>query len=1030
VKFQIQIQENYVDEWKSKYIKYYNLKGKLHELKTLLQQTSNNIQTFSTVNQSVNPYQSNKEYKPFAEEPEGTQPLEEPDTNQENQDKDQPVRNSLTNPDIYSNNREGLIQQINHKSDNCSSEELLESLYKVLPQGSTLQEFLSQISSQIRQLFTFYIEFERKIYISVNKKLNKQSKHAFFSLEDIYLEMKKLGAVIETLTNFVYFIRINFIAIKKIISKFDLFVSEFYGDVTLIYLRSILEKPTSDLNYMFRCKIIYEVMVLINYLKNELTNQALIKHTGSSMLSQGEESMMPTFVSPTNQATNRPSQIEEESKEGDNKDKDNNDTELNKKRSILDINRVTFKSSIEGKKDDPLKRSLSAVRTQGRLSKGNTQISREGINDPDQEDLFVNKENIQVDDNEDIQTADRIKNMKHTIEAYMEDLDYLTSEIREIIGDWKIIAQEESEGLTAPEDLNQIRYQTLPNEMDFFRRLISKRNKPKSEKMSLYSSNNARLRKISVSEDGKVVFVQDHHSSRKESLSLKLPKDRLNDIEVFSRQNKINIILCMIHTFAYMFIYTSATPTNSKYLKKMGLDESMTGVVLAATPLAAIFSTIACSPWSNYNYKYPLSISAFCFVIGNFLYGFAYDFESFIMVFIGRFLIGIGCGKIVCRRYLIDHVPKSLSTVFSVYYSLVTSLGLAVGPLTSIFMSMASDSNVGKIYINEFTLPGWVCFIFSLLLFLGFVFFFTEPINNPKFSAYIPEYYHSHLNKTTNKSRKPSLSTDNTLNTNTNTLKDRLLKAGIVERKASSESENNSKTLLDLNNKLDLINKKFTTTDMFREKIKAEKNDHIFSEIKGSFMLLSFALVITRIFVESLVVSAPVFLGYLRKDTTFIEVFLSIGTFSLIPVGFGFKYLIVHLDERKAYLWIALFCIFGSLGLSYIINDSLVQYSVFFLIGINVGYTFDTIASSLFIQTYIEDLEATSYNSGFIISYSTTVGRTIGPLMVTMIVVIFGDKWLMTSLYGLCTVLYAGIALVTLIYRKELRVKAITKLNN
>jgi hypothetical protein len=175
-------------------------------------------------------------------------------------------------------------------------------------------------------------------------------------------------------------------------------------------------------------------------------------------------------------------------------------------------------------------------------------------------------------------------------------------------------------------------------------------------------------------------------------------------------------------------------------------------------------------------------------------------------------------------------------------------------------------------------------------------------------------------------------------------------------------------------------------------------------------------------------VSAPIFLA--DQSSKFVEVFLFLQLLSLIPVGFIFKYYIQFVKEKKAFYGLLFSCIVSCLGLIYIVDNNVYQYSVFFFTGVNSAYLLDSMGSSLFIKTYIQELETTYANSGFIISFSTTSGRTIGSLLVTIVLNLFGYEKMYLIMYGFISCLFIGLTCSVLILRRQLRVKAITKIKN
>jgi hypothetical protein len=747
--------------------------------------------------------------------------------------------------------------------NSSTSDQILSSLYILLPTGNELKTLITLINSQIKKLFVFYIDFERKIYIQVNKKLNKQSYHNRLSIKEICLELKKLREILQTLTYFILFMKVNLLAIKKMIYKFDYYLGDYLGDVTLIYLRSLLENPSSDLNYLINMKIVVEVNVLTSFLTNELleqvsilTNQQIENVRVDSNLSNekftksfvAKQDIQPRFIrlideddfEEVNDIQYQPNDKIKKVNEDLNNfnievSLNSNETPESKDIKNLDENRNT-----RGKVFDSVA-SYNEQNNLHSLSK-NTEINSVAVQS--KADEIKNNDNrnkldsIYYLDNKSV--LNDISRLREEIEFHLENLDILTEEIRQNLSDWQIVAQEEAEKLNLNPQL-QIRNQTLPHELEFFRKLVNHNNKADFSKIS---HNNAIFRKLSIYKDGKVLFKDNDQkddltntvkNSSKYKKSFKQPS-------VFTNMNMRNIVLCLLHTFTYMFIYSIASPTNSKYLKSMGLDESITGIVLAATPLAAIFSTIFFSYWTSTSYKKPIIATLLCFIAGNFLYAFAFHFKSFLMVFFGRFLIGVGCGRIVNRRYLIDYIPISLSTNYSLYYTLATSFGLAMGPLLTIFFTYIPECNIGILYINQFTIPGVTGFIFCVIVFFSVLVLFTEPINNPNFSAY------NNLKSESNSTKK--LSDDNISSYSENYLDKNLL----PKTSSASESDFNpqkrqelSKTLLDLNNKLDEINNQFTTTDCFKKKLNDQVKLNSFDEIRVCFILFSFSLTLCRV---------------------------------------------------------------------------------------------------------------------------------------------------------------------------------------
>lgn len=756
-----------------------------------------------------------------------------------------------------------------------TSEEILKSLYTLLPFNKELEALFNDLTQEIKNLFVFYIDFERKIYIQVNKKLNRRHKFYDFTLKNIHLEMGKLREVLQTLVYFSLFLKLNFSSIKKIVNKIETELKQYYGEVTLVYLKSLLEKPNSNLNYMLNCKIICEVNVLINILKNDLleinpvSEEVYNSNQERNKIGNSNENIL---ISNNNRNSLNNPALSNISLESSPESNDNNKLHIKNKKSSKEEIKSSFRmnKSVENF-NSVVCSNQSIVDFSRNRNKNNFDIEDERYNDIAKHNINSNKTPSQLNY--------EINELKEDIEDYLINLDNIIEEINDTMDTWKkLFVKEEFENKALS---NVKKNMILPDEMDYFKHLVDK------DSLSKYQISN-QIRKISVDYQGKVVFIQNNKlsstsnndiSNKKVNKNSKLVRRDSHDVNennssIFSTQNKFNIVICLVHVFLYMFLSTVVTPTNSKYLKEMGLDESITGIVLAATPLAAIFSTFIFTYWSNFSYKVPFLFTIICFIVGNFMYSFAYHFKSILMVFFGRLIVGIGAGRIVNRRYLIEYIPKSLITTYSVYYNLFTALGLCTGPLVSIFLSMCDDYSIGIFYFNPYTLPGWVGVFCSFILLIVSIISFTEPINNYKFNPFLrnTNLYHTYSNNANaqNNNNNDSKASKDIHSLSNDIDKQNSLVDNLLSKKDSSHShdmqsmanislnnslndslthqkENISVTLLNLNYKLDEINDHFTSTDLFKPLIKEELETSSFNEIKVCFFLFSFSLVLCRV---------------------------------------------------------------------------------------------------------------------------------------------------------------------------------------
>lgn len=489
-----------------------------------------------------------------------------------------------------------------------------------------------------------------------------------------------------------------------------------------------------------------------------------------------------------------------------------------------------------------------------------------------------------------------------------------------------------------------------------------------------------------------VVHTQDDE----EVIKKFLPESEINKLRrssILSIDNRSNIILSLMHTFLYMLIYSSCQSTNSEYLQKIETDGIYSGLMMGLTPLASILSSITLSTWSNYSYKQPMIVSVTFFIIGSFLYASAYNFKSILMIAIGRFLIGLGSGRSVNRRYLIQFIPKTFITKFSFYYVLAGGVGYACGPLCSfIFIYLDTYDNVFDFFsFNIYTYPGWFGLIISLLMLILIFIGYSEPIKND-FNIFEPDECPKNI--------------------------------------LTSEE----KTMInEIDDKLKEINKEnnFSDTNLVQyniENIKIKQRTG-FSYIYKCFLIMFSILFSLRVCNESLLIIFPYYLIKHDHSDKFVSLYMTGSLFLIIPSSLVFKKLTIKYPrERKALIYLLiltlLFCIFI---IDYIF-DSVIKFCICFSFLIILTNLIESLSSSLLAKIIPPDWELGTFNAGFLITIATTLGKIFGCFMQTISALIAGKENIILITYGFCSFLFLFIVIIFICYYSELRVKALARL--
>ena len=158
------------------------------------------------------------------------------------------------------------------------------------------------------------------------------------------------------------------------------------------------------------------------------------------------------------------------------------------------------------------------------------------------------------------------------------------------------------------------------------------------------------------------------------------------------------------------------------------------GIVIAMSPIGGLFSMFYSYYIVKKSYKIPMILSSILSIIGNILFilGVANAYISLILI--GRLITGFSLNTPVHRKYLLYFIPKRRMSKYLLYFKLTVFLGNFLGPVLS-FFCLYSDNLGEKKYINDYTLPGWICFTASLALLFIIVILFSEPLN-PNFIIY------------------------------------------------------------------------------------------------------------------------------------------------------------------------------------------------------------------------------------------------------------------------------------------------------
>ena len=139
-----------------------------------------------------------------------------------------------------------------------------------------IKHFTEELDKEIKRVFVFFTNKEKKLYKDINKCLHQKEDYADFELNEYYTQFNILLELSVYNFNLSVFTYYNLKAVLKILKKFD---KKIVGrknkkkHILFYYVQTKLEEQNSDMLYLFRFKMIDEVNALMENLIKELKDQ-------------------------------------------------------------------------------------------------------------------------------------------------------------------------------------------------------------------------------------------------------------------------------------------------------------------------------------------------------------------------------------------------------------------------------------------------------------------------------------------------------------------------------------------------------------------------------------------------------------------------------------------------------------------------------------------------------------------------------------------------------------------------------------
>ena len=153
----------------------------------------------------------------------------------------------------------------------------------------------------------------------------------------------------------------------------------------------------------------------------------------------------------------------------------------------------------------------------------------------------------------------------------------------------------------------------------------------------------------------------------------------------FSKENIINIICTLIHTFLYMFTYSIIIPNNYYYLiNEEGFDGKdnkpylLYALIMVSVPIGTIISFTYETTLVKNSTKKPVILSLFLQILGNILYIIEVSIKDHLITILclSRILIGLSAIRTTNKMYLANFLPKNKINIFINIFDICTILRL------------------------------------------------------------------------------------------------------------------------------------------------------------------------------------------------------------------------------------------------------------------------------------------------------------------------------------------------------------------
>lgn len=466
--------------------------------------------------------------------------------------------------------------------------------------------------------------------------------------------------------------------------------------------------------------------------------------------------------------------------------------------------------------------------------------------------------------------------------------------------------------------------------------------------------------------------------------------------------NEFSAWLVIIHTMVYLLYYYGNSPTAGDYAAALEFPTVLSGIVQAATPLAAFLSTFHYGAILSKNYRGAYIISFVCMVLGNLLYYLAKTFKSISALVIARILLGYSGGRVITRGFVGTKINPKFRSLWSSYLVAFSSLSITLGPGISSFLEYIPSF---KFLGTDFRTYNAFSFVFSIISILYFIFFMIAFED-------IPESRPKEEKKKTK-----------VLETDTARSSDKKLTESYLESEFSEKSF-----------------KSFTYSavdDLKDEEGKNRLNDNkgiqIFNNtriVKQYFPIyfLTLYFTINKMIQEAIITEIPQttkeFYGYGSQEAGFLVLSFTPLTLSMCLLP-GYLSQVKGFSNQKMMIFFSIICFLTLImKLDYNYNTAVPKW--YYITGTVLSLSFnlatEVCMTSLFGQIAPEYIVASYCNAGLLSGLADTFGRALGNTDITLFTSIDGIGALTFWMYAVFLPLYGLFIVIGILSLGSMRV--------